>query len=95
MDITVEQIVPVLVSGLTMAGTFAMMSVGLTLQVGVLRVMNFGHGALLMIVMYGTYWFFNLLHIDPLLSLAIMVPRGCTNTPRLVSPVSLSSLANT
>jgi len=67
MDVTAETIVKVVMSGLSIAGTLAMLSVGLTLIVGVLRVMNFAHGALLMVAMYATYWLFPLLNIDPFL----------------------------
>ena len=74
MDFTAESIIKVFMSGLSIAGTYAMLSVGLTLIVGVLRVMNFAHGALLMLAMYGTYWLFTSLNIDPFLSLLIMIP---------------------
>jgi len=74
MDATGESIIKVVMSGLSIAGTYAMLSVGLTLIVGVLRVMNFAHGALLMIAMYGTYWLFTSLNIDPFISLIIMIP---------------------
>lgn len=74
MGATGETIIKVVISGLSIAGTYAMLSVGLTLIVGVLRVMNFAHGALLMLAMYGTYWLFTLLNIDPFLSLLIMIP---------------------
>jgi len=74
MDFTAETIIKVVMSGLSYAGTLAMLSVGLTLIVGVLRVMNFAHGALLMVAMYATYWFFTLFNIDPFLGLLITIP---------------------
>ena len=74
MDVTVATIIKVVMSGLSYTGTLAMLSVGLTLIVGVLRVMNFAHGALLMVAMYATYWFFTLFNIDPFLGLLITIP---------------------
>ena len=44
-----------LVSGLLLGGIYALVSVGLTLTFGVLRIANFAHGEFLMLGMYLTY----------------------------------------
>jgi branched-chain amino acid transport system permease protein len=42
-------------SGLLIGSIYALMSMGLTLIFGVLRVVNFAHGEFLMIAMYGAW----------------------------------------
>ena len=46
----------VLISGLMLGGIYAMVSMGLTMIFGVVRVINFAHGEFLMIAMYLVYW---------------------------------------
>lgn len=74
LNVNVELIVKIFISGLFLGGTYTLLSVGLTLIAGILRVINFAHGALLMMAMYTTFWLFTLFNIDPFLSLIITVP---------------------
>lgn len=67
-------LVQAIVSGLLIGGLYALISVGLTLIFGVMKIINFAHGDLMMLAMYGTYWLFVLFRIDPYVSLAITVP---------------------
>jgi branched-chain amino acid transport system permease protein len=62
-----------LVSGLLVGGTFALVAVGLNLIFGVMEVVNFAHGAFMMMAMYLAFWLFRLLHLDPYISLIIIV----------------------
>jgi len=55
-------------------GTYALVGIGLTLIFGVMRVINFAHGDLLMIGMYLTFYLFTLSGIDPFLSIVIVIP---------------------
>ena len=57
-----------------MGGVYALIGIGLTLIFGVMRVINFAHGDLLMVGMYLTYYLFTLLGIDPFLSVVIVIP---------------------
>ncbi|WGF86300.1 branched-chain amino acid ABC transporter permease [Marinivivus vitaminiproducens] len=43
------------INGLMLGGLFAMISVGLTLIFGIIRLVNFAHGELLMVGMYATF----------------------------------------
>ncbi len=63
-----------LISGILIGGVYALIGIGLTIIFGVMRVINFAHGDLLMIGMYGTYYLFTLFNIDPFVSIIITIP---------------------
>jgi len=63
-----------LISGILVGGVYALIGIGLTIIFGVMRVINFAHGDLLMLGMYATYFLFSLLHIDPFVSIIIIIP---------------------
>lgn len=60
--------------GVVLGGLYALVALGLNLIYGVLNVVNFAHGASMMLAMYVTYWLWALYHIDPYISLAIVMP---------------------
>lgn len=53
-----------LIDGLLLGGVYATVAVGLSLCFGVMRVVNWAHGALLMMAMYLTYYLVTLAGID-------------------------------
>lgn len=63
-----------LTSGVLMGGVYALIGVGLAIIFGVMRVINFAHGDLLMLGMYLTYYLFSIFHIDPFVSILITMP---------------------
>lgn len=60
--------------GLLLGGIYALVSVGLNLIFGVIRVVNFAHGELIMLGMYGAYFTYTWLQWDLYLSLLVVVP---------------------
>lgn len=65
---------PSLLNGLTTGAVYALIALGLTLIYGVLHIINFAHGALLMVALYAVYLLKTQLGIDPYLALPILVP---------------------
>lgn len=61
-------------NGLMFGSIYALVALGLTLIYGVLHIINFAHGALLMLALYATYFLFSIAGIDPYLALVIVVP---------------------
>jgi len=58
-------------NGILIAGLYAAVTLGLTLVLGVMGIVNFAHGEMVMLGAYSTFWLFTLIGIDPLLSIAM------------------------
>jgi branched-chain amino acid transport system permease protein len=63
-----------LISGILIGGVYALIGIGLTIIFGVMRVINFAHGDLLMLGMYATFYIFTFFNIDPFVSIVITIP---------------------
>ncbi|MCF8478607.1 MAG: branched-chain amino acid ABC transporter permease [Pseudolabrys sp.] len=63
-----------ILSGVFIGGIYALMSMGLTLIFGVLRVVNFAHGEFLMLGMYGAWAITRLLGLNPYVAAIAIVP---------------------
>ena len=61
-------------NGLTTGAVYALIALGLTLIYGVLHIINFAHGAALMVALYAVYLLKTELGIDPYLALPLVVP---------------------
>jgi branched-chain amino acid transport system permease protein len=64
---------PAILNGLTTGAVYALVALGLTLIYGVLHIINFAHGAALMMALYGVYFLKQFLGVDPYLALVPMV----------------------
>ena len=64
------------ISGVFLGSIYALVALGLTLIYGVLHIINFSHGALLMLAMYAVYFLWAGFGIDPYLAMLIVVPGG-------------------
>ena len=62
------------INGLLIGGIYTLVASGLTLIYGVLHIINFAHGSMLMLAMFGVYYLLMIFGIDPYMSLLIMVP---------------------
>lgn len=69
-----ELIVQVCVSGLLLGGIYALISIGLNLIFGVVRIINFAHGEMVMVAMYLTFWLNYFFGMDPYVSTLIVLP---------------------
>lgn len=70
----IQLILQVTVSGILLGGIFALMSAGLNIIFGVVRIINFAHGELVMLGMYATFFLNNRFAVDPYLSILIVAP---------------------
>lgn len=67
-------IIPSVLNGLTTGALYALVALGLTLIYGVLHIINFAHGALLMLGLYAVYYLNTRFGIDPYVCLLIVPP---------------------
>lgn len=62
------------INGILMGSIYGLTALGLTVIFGVLKVINFAHGSLLMVGMYAAYWTIHLTGLHPYLALFLVVP---------------------
>jgi len=63
-----------MINGILMGSIYGLTALGLTVIFGVLKVINFAHGSMLMVGMYAAYWAVVLTGLHPYLALALVVP---------------------
>ena len=59
-------------NGVLLGGVYALIALGLTLIYGVLHIINFAHGSLLMLALYGVFFLVALTGVNPYLALPIL-----------------------
>jgi len=64
---------PALLNGLTMGSVYVLIALGLTLIYGVLHIINFAHGSLLMLAMYLVLMLFQGAGVDPYAAIPLLV----------------------
>jgi branched-chain amino acid transport system permease protein len=69
-----ETVLNVLVVGILLGGIYGLVSIGLNLIFGVIRIVNFAQGELVMLGMYGAYLAYTMLGLDPYVSVLVVVP---------------------
>ena len=69
-----EQFSNIVTLGLLLGGIYALVSVGLNLIFGVIRIINFAQGEFVMLGMYGAYACYTFLGLDPYIALVLVVP---------------------
>jgi branched-chain amino acid transport system permease protein len=70
-------LIEALMSGVALGLVYALVAMGFTLTTGVMNYMNFAHGQLTMLAMYGVYVCATTLQFDPYASIIIVVPLTC------------------
>jgi branched-chain amino acid transport system permease protein len=89
MDITF--VVQSLLNGLLIGGVYSLVAIGLTVIFGVMKIINFAHGALMMLGMYATYWIATLLQLNVYVTIVFVLPLlflvGVLFQRFLISPI--------
>jgi len=70
----VDQFINVLAVGILLGGIYGLVSIGLNLIFGVIRIVNFAQGELVMFGMYGSYFAFTHLQLNPYVSVFLVAP---------------------
>lgn len=63
----------IIINGLMNGFVYALVAVGLTLTWGVMDIVNFAHGEMLLWGMYAAFWIWCLVGLDPVLSLPVVM----------------------
>lgn len=61
-----------IIQGILMGGIYGLIAVGLSLIFGVMGVINFAHGPMIVVGMYASYWILTVFGLDPYLSLVLV-----------------------
>ena len=69
-----ETVAQAVINGLLIGGIYALVSIGVTLIFGVVKIVNFAQGEFVMIGMYIRFFLATQFGIDPLLSLFVSMP---------------------
>jgi len=64
----------IIITGLLLGGILALVSVGLSLQYGVGRVLNVAHGEFIMVGSFITFWLLGSVNLNPLVSIVVTGP---------------------
>ncbi len=68
-----DLLLPSVINGVLTGGVYALLALGLTLIYGVLHIVNFAHGSLLMLAMFGAWLLSAKAGVDPYFALPLMI----------------------
>ena len=68
----------ILISGLLLSGTYALVAMGLNLQYGVARIMNLANGEILVLGALAAFWLYTTSQVSPLLTVILVIPISFT-----------------
>lgn len=90
-EVNLMTILQTLISGLLLGGIYSLISMGLNLILGVVRIVNFAHGEFLMIAMYLSFVFYSTMGLDPYVSgilvIACLFILGLITQRFLIQPI--------
>ncbi|MDP3084915.1 MAG: branched-chain amino acid ABC transporter permease [Rubrivivax sp.] len=66
----------ILITGLLLGATYALLAMGLTLQYGVARIMNLANGEMLVAGAFGAFWVVTTQQLSPFMALLFVVPAA-------------------
>jgi branched-chain amino acid transport system permease protein len=66
----------ILAYGVILGVFYGLVTIGLALLFGVMKYLNIAHGSFMMIGGYASYWLFTLWHVDPILSIPLVMALG-------------------
>jgi branched-chain amino acid transport system permease protein len=75
-DPTRNGFVEIVVTGVLLSGTYALIALGLTLQYGVSRIMNLANGETLVAACFVAFWLYATLQINPILGILVIAPAA-------------------
>ena len=73
-EVTLEAIIQAIINGTMTGAYYGLAALGLTLIFGVIKVINFAHGSLLMVGMFAAYWIIHLTGWHPYVALLLVIP---------------------
>jgi branched-chain amino acid transport system permease protein len=65
-----------LLNGIILGSVYGLMTMGLSLIFGVLKIVNVGHGAFMMVGAYVAFWMFRLFGLSPILAIPVALGVG-------------------